>query len=198
MQGIKRLLVFLRPFMRPLIVAVVGMLALGETAPPARVAAVVLIATGVIVMSLKGSGARISGKAIAYALATAAFTASYTLVDGIGARSADSVAGFTMWLFVGDGVIMLLCGLGARGAAMFAGMRRAWRSGIAAGAMSLGSYWIAIWAFTLAPLALVAALRETSVLFAMLIGVIALGERASAWRWIAAVLMVCGVVMMRI
>jgi drug/metabolite transporter (DMT)-like permease len=64
--------------------------------------------------------------------------------------------------------------------------------------LSLGSYWIAIWAFTLAPLALVAALRETSVLFAMLIGVFLLGERANPWRWVSAGLILGGVALMRL
>ena len=72
------------------------------------------------------------------------------------------------------------------------------RSGVLAGALSLGAYWIAIWAFTLAPLALVAALRETSVMFAMLIGVLLLGERANGWRWASVGLILAGVVLMRL
>jgi len=67
-----------------------------------------------------------------------------------------------------------------------------------AGVLSLGSYWIAIWAFTLAPIALVAALRETSVLFAMLIAVFWLGEKASPQRWFAGALILAGIVMMRL
>lgn len=78
-----------------------------------------------------------------------------------------------------------------------AALAPAWRSGTAAGAMSLGSYWIAIWAFTQAPLAMVAALRETSVLFAMLIAFFLLGERIGGRRWAAAALILCGIVLMR-
>ena len=69
---------------------------------------------------------------------------------------------------------------------------------LAAGGLSLGGYWIAIWAFTVAPIALVAALRETSVLFVMLIAVGLLGERAGAWRWLAAALIVGGIVLVRL
>ena len=101
-------------------------------------------------------------------------------------------------MFVGDATGMTLSALAMRGKRAFSGLLPAWRSGIAAGGLSLGSYWIAIWAFTLAPLAMVAALRETSVLFAMLIGVFVLGERAGIWRWVAAVLIVTGVVLMRL
>jgi drug/metabolite transporter (DMT)-like permease len=64
--------------------------------------------------------------------------------------------------------------------------------------MSLGAYWIAIWAFTKAPLAMVAALRETSVLFAMLIAAVLLKERLTARRWAAAVLILAGLVLMRV
>ena len=73
----------------------------------------------------------------------------------------------------------------------------AWRGGLAADAMSLGSYWIAIWAFTKAPIALVAVLRETSVLFAMPLAVFLLGERAGPRRWGAAALIAGGVMLMR-
>jgi drug/metabolite transporter (DMT)-like permease len=64
--------------------------------------------------------------------------------------------------------------------------------------MSLGSYWVAVWAFTQAPIALVAALRETSVLFAMLIAVTLLGEPATRFRWLAAAGILTGVVLMRL
>ena len=74
----------------------------------------------------------------------------------------------------------------------------AWREGVAAGALSLGAYWIVVWAFTQAPIALVVALRETSVLFAMLIAVFMLREKAGRWRWAAAALIVGGVVLIRV
>ncbi len=64
--------------------------------------------------------------------------------------------------------------------------------------MSLGSYWVAIWAFTKAPVALVAALRETSVLFAMLIGLVVMHEPVGRWRWGAAGLIVSGIALMRV
>jgi drug/metabolite transporter (DMT)-like permease len=184
----------------PLLVALVGAVLLGEMIGPTKVLAVLLIALGVVLLSLKGGtdlGA-IPAKALAYALGTAVFTASYTLVDGIGARLSGTASGFTLWMFVGDGLIMAACARAARGPAAFARLAPGWRSGLAAGAMSLGSYWIAIWAFTRAPIALVAALRETSVLFAMLIAVLVLRERAGRWRWAAAGLIASGVALMRV
>ncbi|HEX8063917.1 MAG TPA: EamA family transporter [Allosphingosinicella sp.] len=101
-------------------------------------------------------------------------------------------------MIVLDGLTMLVYGLAVRGPAGIAAMLPAWRPGAAAGAMSLGSYWIAIWAFTRAPLAMVAALRETSVLFAMLIAVVWLNEKPPPRRWTAAGLILAGVVLMRV
>lgn len=179
----------------PLIVAVAGALMLGEKMDLARTAAVIAIASGIMLMAGKGGLTRAG---LGWALVTAAFTAAYTLADGVGARIAGSPSAFILTMIVLDGAIMLAYGLAARGPAGIAAMLPAWRPGVAAGAMSLGSYWIAIWAFTRAPLAMVAALRETSVLFAMLIAAVALKERLTWRRWVAAALILAGVVLMRV
>jgi drug/metabolite transporter (DMT)-like permease len=183
----------------PLLVALAGALALGEGLTPARTLAVVAIGLGVALMAARGGTGlgSVPLKALAYALGTAALTASYTLVDGVGARLSGGASGFTLWMFAGDGAGMLAYALATRGRAALPALLPAWRAGVAAGAMSLGSYWIAIWAFTRAPIALVAALRETSVLFAMLIAVFLLRERVGPWRWAAATLIASGVVLAR-
>jgi drug/metabolite transporter (DMT)-like permease len=179
----------------PLIVAVVGALLLGEAMAPARAAAVLAIAGGIMLMAGKGGLTRAG---LGWALATAAFTASYTLADGVGARIAGSASAFTLTMFVFDGLFMLAYGLAARGGPALVALLPAWRGGLAAGAMSLAAYWIAIWGFTQAPLAMVAALRETSVLFAMLIGAVLLKERLPARRWGAGALILMGVLLMRV
>lgn len=178
----------------PLLVAVAGLLFLGETLDWARAAAVASIAGGIMLMAGKSGLARAG---LGWALATAAFTAAYTLADGVGARVAGSASAFTLAMFVLDGLFMLFYGLARRGPAGLAALLPAWRGGVAAGAMSLGAYWIAIWAFTQAPLAMVAALRETSVLFAMLVGALLLKERMSTRRWAAGGLILAGVLLMR-
>ena len=187
----------------PLIVALASALLLHEHMGALRIAAVLLIAAGIMLMARRdGKG---GGKAapaltrigLGFALLTACFTASYTMADGVGARIAGTASGFTLWMFVLDGLFMLVYALITRGRPALVAMMPAWRGGVAAGAMSLGSYWIAIWAFTLAPLALVAALRETSVLWAMLIAFFLLKERVGPWRWVAAALIVGGILLMR-
>jgi drug/metabolite transporter (DMT)-like permease len=181
----------------PMIVAIAGALFLGETPTPLRIAAILAIAGGIMLMA-GGGAARLSRIALLYALGTAAFTAAYTMADGVGARIAGAASAFTLAMFVLDGAIMLAFGLATRGGGAIAALLPAWRSGIAAGAMSLGSYWIAIWAFTLAPLAMVAALRETSVLFAMLIAFSLMREPIPPRRWAAAGLILMGIVLMRL
>ena len=186
----------------PLIVTLVGALWLGEGLTPARLAAIAAIAGGILLMGQRdrGSPAPIAPGAapLRWALGTACFTAGYTLVDGIGARLSEAVSGFALWLFVLDGLSMIAVAAATRGRAGFAALLPAWRGGLAAGAMSLGSYWIAIWAFTQAPLALVAALRETSVLFAWLIAFVVMRERVAPLRWLAAALILTGVLLIRV
>ncbi len=182
----------------PLIVTLVSLLILGEPLTSMKIMAVMAIGLGVCLMSLRGGAARgIPPKALGYALVTAGFTASYTLVDGMGARLSGSASGFILVSTIIDGVFSCLYALARRGPRTFVKIVPAWRSGLAAGAMSLASYWIAIWAFTKAPIALVAALRETSVLFALLIAIVFLKERAGLSRIVAALLIACGVVLMR-
>ena len=184
----------------PLIVAIASAALLGETPTAVRIVAVVSIAAGIMLMAKPegGGAARLKRKGLLLALGTAAFTASYTMADGVGARIAGSASSFILWMILLDGLFMLAYALSTRGTAALAALRPSWRAGLAIGSMSLGSYWIAIWAFTQAPLALVAALRETSVLFAMVIGVFVLKEKVGVWRWLAAALILLGIALMRL
>jgi len=177
----------------PPIVAVGGALLLGEQLPPTGWMAVALMAfrggTGV---------GRLPAQALGYALGTAGFVAAYTLADGQGARLAGSATAFAFWMFVADGLVMLVYAVATRGPRAPVAVLSAWRTGLPAGALSLGSYWIVLWALTRAPMALVAALRETSVLFAMLLAVLVLKEPAGPWRWAAGLLIAAGVAAMRL
>lgn len=184
----------------PLIVTAVMALALDEVPSPLALSGTLLLVGGVWLLSARGGRdlARLEPRAFAFALATSCFIASYTLTDGHGARLAGGAHGYTMWLFALDGWAMLLL-LGAlRGPRALARLRPHWRSGIAGGAMSLGAYWIAIWAMTQAPVALVAALRESSVLFATAIAVVVMREPLTRWRSASAVAIVAGVAMLRL
>lgn len=184
----------------PLIVAVVSALWLREAIPSLRLAAILAIAAGVMLMARRSDRAQPPATlGVVFALIAACFTASYTLADGYGARISGSVSGFTMAAFVVEGLLMLGYGLAARGVDGLRSLRPALRGGgVAAGAMSLSSYWIAMWGFTMAPLATVAALRETSVLFALLIAFFILKERIGPLRWAAAAVIFAGIMLMRL
>lgn len=182
----------------PLIVMAVST-AYGARFTGGELLAVAAISLGIFAMTLKGSSAgRMRGWAVFWALGTAGFTAGYTLVDGLGARAAGSALGFVPWMALGEALGMAAFAVAVRGPRALRVLRPVWRGGLLAGAMSFTSYGIAIWGFTVAPIALVAALRETSILFAMLIGVVLLGERANRWRWGAAAAIVTGVALMRL
>ena len=137
-------------------------------------------------------------RAVGFALTTSVFIAGYTLTDGNGARLASSASSYAAWLFLCDGLFSMTIGFWFRGRALLPILAKEWKLGLLTGILSAGSYWIAMWAMTKAPIASVAALRETSILFAMLISVLALGEKATAWRYAAALLIVGGMVALRL
>ncbi|MFV0280159.1 MAG: EamA family transporter [Rhodoblastus sp.] len=184
----------------PLIVALASAAFPGEALSAVKIAAVACIGLGVVALSLRGGGdcGRMRGKAVGYALGSACFTAGYTLVDAMGARASGSASAYTCAMFALSGAGLAAVGLFRRGTAILRADARTWRLGALAGILSFLAYWAAIWAFTKAPVALVAALRETSVPMAMLIGVVFLGERGGLWRWTAAATIAAGVALMRL
>ena len=182
----------------PFLVFLFSLVFLGVAFTWSETLSVLAICGGILVLALKGSDTgRISGRALLFSVATAGFTAGYTLVDGLGARVAGTASGYILWMVVGDAAGMIVHAIWRRGLFVNSSLRTSWRLGLSAGAMSLGSYWIAVWAFTMAPIALVAALRETSILFATIIAATVIGERVNCWRWLAAVCIVCGVILVR-
>jgi drug/metabolite transporter (DMT)-like permease len=183
----------------PLLTMLVSVVILREAVAPLAGLGILLLCAGVGLIALsRGKGQRLRPQALAYAGLTALLICGYTLVDGIGARVAENPHAYSAALFVVDGIPLLLFVLWRRGRAVLEPMRRVLVPGLIGGLLSLGSYWIAIWAMTVAPIALVAALRETSVLFATLIAVIVLKEQWIPARAAAAILIVAGIAAMRV
>jgi len=184
----------------PLVTTLGGALLVGEFVSPLVALSIVVMCAGIVLMSLRGGSglARLNSVAVTSALATSLFISAYTLTDGIGGRSAPSASSYTVWLFLVDGFWMGLFGLSVRGKAGFYAMLPEWKAGLMTGALSLGAYWIIIWAMTKAPIGAVAALRETSILFAIALSAIFLKEPLSRWRVGAACLILAGVVGLRI
>ena len=184
----------------PLATALISMLALREDISGAQLAGVALLASAVAALSIVGrrKGAPFDPKAVGFALATAAIICAYTLVDGVGARIAGDAHAYSSTLFVIDGIPLPLVALWLRGRAGLAPLKTYLVPGFIGGALSLGAYWIAIWAMTVAPIGLVAALRESSVLFAAMIAVVFLKEPLQAGRVLAALVILIGIAMIRL
>ena len=142
--------------------------------------------------------AEIDRRAIGFALFTALTICAYSVVDGIGARLSANPNAYSVWLFVGIAIVMLPYAIYRDGPEVVPTMQRFWWRGFAGGALQLLSYGIAIWAMTVAPIAVVATLRETSVLFGAVIAVVVLKEPLRATRIAAACLIVCGLILIRL
>lgn len=189
----------LYPLMRgvpPLLLAVLGPL-FGETLAPAHWWGIGLISVGVLSLGL-GKGAVGHGRASLLALLNAAVIAGYTLNDGIGARLSGAPLSYTLAMFLVTALVFLAWTLFQRGKSAFAMPARRWGIGLLAAGCSIGSYAIALWAMTRAPIAPVAALRETAILFGMGLSRIMLRERLGPARGAAAALILAGAMALRL
>jgi drug/metabolite transporter (DMT)-like permease len=184
----------------PLMTAIVTTTLVGERLGLASWGGIILLVAGVMLLSLRGGRdlTRLDRKAVGFALFTAVTICAYSVVDGVGARHAGSANAYSVALFVGIGPVMVIYALARRGREVIPAMRRHWRLGLAGGTLQLGSYGIAIWAMTVAPIAIVAALRETSVLFGALISIMFLKEPLRAGRVAAALMIVAGLTLIRL
>lgn len=183
----------------PPLTALFAFLIAGEALGLNQWISVLVIAAGIVALSadalLRGGLTRTTALA---AFANAGVIVVYTLVDGLGARAAGSALAYVTWMHAGTAILLAALLLGMRGRGFFVSLRTHALFGIGAGSLAMTSYAIALWAMTLAPIGLVAALRETSVLFAAISGAVLFGESFGAKRWIALVLIVAGIVALRL
>lgn len=161
---------------------------------------ILLIISGVVIIAFAGKKFtfNIKGKALFYALCTAFFTACYTLSDGQGSRASEDPIIYTLWLFLLNGIVLIIPGIIKYKTTLFQGIRQYWRSGLMGGLMQLISYGIAIWAMSQASIVLVAAIRETSVLFAMFLSIVFLKEKFNMMRIIACLVILSGVLLAKL
>ncbi|KNZ31599.1 MAG: phosphonate utilization associated membrane protein [Methylibium sp. NZG] len=194
------------PIMRgfaPLLVALGSGVVVGESPSAASWVGIVGITVGVALVGLAHPGEALHHrKALAYAFANAAIIALYTLVDGRGVRASGDAMQYVMLLFVLDGFAYPLLVWSRRTAQgrrdIVAYARHRWPIAALGGSASIGAYGIALWAMTRAPIASVAALRETSVLFAALLGTLLLKERFGLQRAVGTGVIVAGVMALRL
>jgi len=183
------------PLMRgtaPLLVALASGLVLGERLGGGALAGVLIICAGVLTMAASQRGRRADWRTMRFALANAVVIASYTLVDGEGARRSGDPMTYTLAIFLVSCVLFVPWVARRHGDALLHAVRARWHLGLGGGACIILSYALALWAMTRAPIAPVAALRETSILFGLVLARLALHERPSAARVAAGVLILIG------
>jgi drug/metabolite transporter (DMT)-like permease len=182
----------------PLLVAGVSTLFLGVALAPVEVAAVLTIAAGIMSLSFvrQGDGAR-NARASLLASVTGCFIACYSLNDGTGARLSGSPVGFYAWEAIGNAVIFTALMAWTQPRLLPRLLTEARPTFIIGGSASFLAYALVVWAFTQAPIALVTALRETSIVFALIIGVWFLRERLDLAKVLSTFVTMLGAVLLR-
>ena len=182
----------------PLLVAAVSMLVLGVDLSGMEILSIVTIAAGILSISLvRGADGLRNGRATAMALTTGCFIASYSLVDGMGARVAGTALGYYAWLGIANSVVFIIFMAATTPQVLRDLPTKGLKVFLVGGAASFVAYSLVMWAFTQSPIALVTALRETSIIFALLIGVLLMGERLSLGKVVSTMITLLGVILLR-
>ncbi len=192
---------FAYPMMRgsaPLFTAILSIFIVGEPIGVGGWLGILLLCTGILWLARDGwRSAKSQKHALAFALLNAVVIVAYTIVDGLGVRASQNAWSYVLWLFFLNMFPLLAIGVASNARAVLSVPVRGWVKGFAGGFCSLCAYGLALWAMTQAPIALVAALRETSVLIGTALGALLLKERFGLNRWLAATLITAGAVAMK-
>lgn len=182
----------------PLIVALVSLTLVGESLTPTGLLAVVLIGLGIMCLTLtRGAQGLRDPWSVGLALVTGGFIAGYTIIDGLGARLAGSAHAYAAWMMGLEWLPIAAFAFWVRRDRLILRGRMVWKRAVLSGLMTLAAYWAVIWAMTVAPIALVAALRETSIIIVVVFGVLFLKERLSLMRLAAASVTLVGTVLLK-
>jgi drug/metabolite transporter (DMT)-like permease len=183
----------------PLLTAIFAFVLIGETMEWNSWLAVVLIAAGILALSVDAliRGGLTWRAALAVA-ANAGVIVAYTLLDGLGSRKTGSGLIYGAWLLIGSGTCVFVFAALAHRRDFFRAIRQNWMTAALAASLMLPSYGIVLWAMARAPIGLIAALRETSVVFAAAFGTYFFGERFGPRRWIAVAFILGGIILLRL
>lgn len=182
----------------PMLVLALSGFVLSDKLSGQEIFGILVLGVGILLMARGVFANDESRRLLPFAIGSALMTAGYSIVDGLGARiSGDSVT-YVAWLFAFDALVFTPICLWLRGRSVLQASAKDWAVGSLAAAASYSAYAIAVWAMTVAPIALVTALRETSILFAVLIGWLLMGDKMDRGKAIAAALIVLGMVLTRL
>lgn len=187
------------PLMRgtaPLLVAVASVTILHEHLVSQAWFGVIILCVGILSMTAGRRAGR--GKGVVLALLNALVIAGYTLIDGAGVRRSGAPAAYTLWIFLLTGAPLALWVVATRRDAFRHYATAHWPTGLIGGVGTITSYGLALWAMTVAPIPVVAALRETSILFGVAISALILKERVNAARIAGACIMAGGAIALRL
>ncbi len=181
----------------PMLSATGSAIFFAEMPHPVAIVGIILLGLGAVLLAFKARNKdgdqSLHRRTVMFALTTSVFIAGYTISDGMGARSAADALSYAAWLFILDGIWCAVLFGAMRGGAGLMRLGSLWTQFLMTGGLAGASYFVAMWAMTKAPIGAVAALRESSILFALIISVLFLGEKATAQRVIAGLLIVSGV-----
>ena len=180
----------------PVLVALLAAFLAGEVLGPLSALAVFVLSAGIFLLAL--SGHTVNRKAVIFALLTGVAIAGYSFLSGLGIRKSQSLLGYIAWLEIATGVGMVSVAYVRRKSVLVEFARTQWRSGLIAGLLSVTGYAIALWAMAVLAMAPVVALRETSVVFAAIIGSVFLREGFAGRRLAAAATVVAGIVLLSV
>ncbi|OPA94118.1 EamA family transporter [Pseudomonas fluorescens] len=187
------------PIMRgtaPLLVATVSVFLLSEKLSAFAWLGIAVISLGILSMAAAPSAGQRKG--LILALINAGVIAGYTLVDGLGVRKSGAPAAYTLWIFLLTGIPLAAWALTTRRRLFCSYITRNWQVGVVGGVGTIASYGLALWAMTAAPIATVSALRETSILFGVVISAWVLKEHLTRVRIIAACIIAAGAMVLRL
>lgn len=175
----------------PLIVLIFGAVLAGEVLSPTQMIATVMISIGILTLSFANE--KLEPVPVGYALATALCIAGYTVFSGMGVRLANSFLVYAGWLEAITGVAVVLFAVVRRKGQIIIFARSYWKQGALAGILSISAYAAVLWALKTAPLATISALRETSIIFAAIIGALFFKESYGKYRILASCIVVIGI-----
>ncbi len=183
----------------PLLVAAASVLVLGEEITPLGLAGIGVICIGLFSLGFApGAASGPDRRATLLALTTGVFIAGYSICDGIGARVAGGASAYWSWIAVIDTAVYLALAAWWRGRKLAGELAANWRVVVIGGFACYWAYWLVIYAFTKAPIALVSALRETSIVFALLIGVVVLKEKLDLRKIASTFITLAGAILIRV
>jgi drug/metabolite transporter (DMT)-like permease len=193
---------YLYPLMRglaPMLTALAASIVIAEPLTPGGKIGVLLLSSGILLLTSEAWWSRKVGlRPTAAGLLNAVVIAAYTLVDGVGLRLSGNAWSYIAWLFLFQPVPFMAFFIVSRRVSSFRHIKRRWRVGALVGICTFTSYGLALYAMAYIPIALVAALRETSVIFGAIIAAMFLGERFGPVRYAATALVTAGAVAMKI